>query len=271
MEYVAQRNNVVVKGEGEQPLIFAHGFGCDQNMWRFMVPDFMEGYKIVLFDYTGSGKSIISEYDPNKYSKLGGYAEDIIDICDDLNLKNAVIIGHSVSATIATLASLKAPKYFSSLVHVCPSPCFLNDPPGYMGGFERSDLEELLDLMDKNYIGWAEYLAPIVIGGQTSDLLKGELSNSFCSTDPKIAKNFARATFLSDHRESFSKSVTPSLIIQSKMDALASVDVGHFLRETTPNSKLTVIESEGHCPHMTHSVITSKAVKQYLQNDYSGD
>ncbi len=267
MANITKRNNVVVQGKGDQPILFAHGFGCDQNMWRFMAPDFLENYKVVLFDYMGSGKSDITEYDPKKYESLEGYAEDILDICEDLKLKNTIVVGHSVSASIATLASLKEPCYFSSLIHITPSPCFLNDPPDYMGGFEYSDLEELLDLMDKNYIGWAEYLSPIVIGGQASELLKGELSDSFCSTDPLIAKNFAKATFLSDHRESFSKSTTPSLIIQSKIDALASLEVGEFLHKTTPHSTLTIIDSEGHCPHMTHPTITSKAVKQYLLND----
>jgi sigma-B regulation protein RsbQ len=267
MQSVTTKNNITVKGKGEQTIIFAHGFGCDQNMWRLITPDFLDEYRVLLFDYTGSGKSTLSEYDTHKYSKLEGYAEDILDICETYQLKDTVIVGHSVSATIATIASLKAPEYFSTLIHVSPSPSFLNDPPEYMGGFEYSDLEELLDLMDKNYIGWAKYLAPIVIGGQASELLTGELSDSFCSTDPLIAKNFAKATFLSDHRKTYSKSTIPSLIIQSKVDNLASLDVGSYLHKTTPNSTLSVIDSEGHCPHMTHPSLTSQAIKHYLSNE----
>lgn len=264
MVSVSEKNNVTISGAGEQVIIFAHGFGCDQNMWRFITPEFLADYKVVLFDYTGSGKSNIAEYDQRKYSTLEGYAEDIIDICQEFNFKDAIIVGHSVSATIVLLASLKAPEYFSQLILLTPSPSFINDPPEYMGGFEYSDLEELLDLMDKNYIGWAEHLAPIVIGGQASELLTGELAGSFCSTDPLIAKNFAKATFLSDHRQSYPKNIAPLLIIQSKVDSLASLEVGQYLHKITPNSDFTIIESEGHCPHMTHPNITAQAIKRYL-------
>jgi sigma-B regulation protein RsbQ len=263
---VNEKNNVAISGAGEQVIIFAHGFGCDQNMWRFIAPEFRADYKVVLFDYTGSGKSTLTEYDPKKYSTLAGYADDIIDICQAYDFTDAIIVGHSVSATIALLASLKAPKYFSQLIHLTPSPSFINDPPAYMGGFEQADLEELLDLMDKNYIGWAEYLAPIIIGGQASELLTGELTDSFCSTDPVIAKNFAKATFLSDHRQVYRQSTLPSLIIQSKVDSLASVEVGQYLHNITPHSDFTIIESEGHCPHMTHPRMTTQAIKHYLHN-----
>lgn len=264
MQAVLKRNNVSIIGKGSQTLLFAHGFGCDQNMWRFLTPDFIEQYRIILFDYTGSGQSDIDGYDLRKYSNLNGYADDILDICEALDLQDTILVGHSVSATIATLAAIREPERFSQLIHISPSPCFLNDPPAYMGGFELSDLEELLSLMDKNYIGWASYLAPIVIGGQASDILTGELSDSFCSTDPVITKNFARATFLSDHREDFAKTPTPALIIQSKVDNLASLDVGQFLNETIPQSTIQVIESEGHCPHMTHPDLVADAMKSYL-------
>lgn len=266
MPSAIKRNNVSVTGKGEQVIIFAHGFGCDQNMWRFITPDFLDDYKVILFDYMGSGKSDISEYDPQKYSTLEGYAQDILDICEAYQLKDAIIVGHSVSATIATIAALKSPAYFSRLIHLTPSPSFLNDPPEYLGGFEYADLEELLDLMDKNYIGWASHLAPLVIGGQASEILTGELADSFCSTDPLIAKNFAKATFLSDHRESYKQSTLPSLIIQSNIDSLASKEVGSYLHRTTPNSEMTIIDSEGHCPHMTHPTITTQAIKRYLSN-----
>jgi sigma-B regulation protein RsbQ len=262
----AIKNNIHVVGQGEQVIIFAHGFGCDQNMWKLILPDFLDDYRVILFDYTGSGRSNISEYDPKKYSTLEGYAQDILDICEAYQLEDVIIVGHSVSATIATLASLKSPQYFSRLIHLSPSPSFLNDPPEYLGGFERADLEELLDLMDKNYIGWASYLAPLVIGGQASELMTGELADSFCSTDPLIAQNFAKATFLSDYRESYKLSTLPSLIIQSSLDTLASSHVGSYLHRITPRSELTIINSEGHCPHMTHPTLTSQAIKFYLSN-----
>lgn len=262
----AIKNNVHIIGQGEQIIMFAHGFGCDQNMWKLVIPDFLDDYKVILFDYSGSGRSNISEYDPKKYSHLDGYANDILDICEAYELENVVIVGHSVSATIATLAASKSPEYFSRLIHLSPSPSFLNDPPEYLGGFERADLEELLDLMDKNYIGWASYLAPLVIGGQASELMTGELADSFCSTDPLIAKNFAEATFLSDYRESYKKNTLPSLIIQSKVDTLASIHVGSYLQKITPHSEIIIIDSEGHCPHMTHPALTSQTIKHYLSN-----
>jgi sigma-B regulation protein RsbQ len=264
MQAVLKRNNVSIIGTGPQDLVFAHGFGCDQNMWRFLTPEFVEQYRVILFDYTGSGQSDINGYDLRKYSKLEGYADDILDICRALKLQNVILIGHSVSATIATLAAIRAPEQFSRLIHICPSPCFLNDPPAYMGGFELSDLEELLSLMDKNYIGWANYLAPIVIGGQASDILTGELSDSFCSTDPVVTKNFARTTFMSDNRADYAKTPVPVLIIQSQIDNLASLEVGEFLHRITPKSKMRVIESEGHCPHMTHPSLVVNAIKSYL-------
>jgi sigma-B regulation protein RsbQ len=263
---IKEKNNVSISGTGDQVIIFAHGFGCDQGMWRFVAPAFVDDYKVILFDYTGSGQSIITEYDPKKYSVLEGYAEDIVDICQAFEIKDAIIVGHSVSATIALLASLTAPEHFSQLIHLTPSPYFINDQPKYMGGFEYTDIEELLDLMDKSYIGWAEYLAPLVIGGQASELLTGELADSFCSTEPLIAKNFAKATFLSDHRDSYSKSNLPSLIIHSKVDSLVSIEVGKYLHNITPNSDFKIIDSVGHCPHMTHPGITVQAIKDYLRN-----
>lgn len=266
MDSVLKRNNVVIQGKGEQVIMFAHGFGCDQTMWRFIAPEFLEHYKVVLFDYTGSGRSEITHYDPQKYSKLEGYAQDIVDICAECQFTDVILVGHSVSATIALLATLQSPQYFSRLIHLSPSPSFLNDPPDYMGGFNYEDLEELLVLLDSNYIGWASYLAPIVIGGQASDALTGELADSFCSTDPIIAKNFAIATFLADHRVSYTKSTVPSLIIQSKVDSLAAVGVGEYLQRTTPMSEMVIIDSEGHCPHMTHPALVNKEIKNYLDN-----
>ncbi len=192
---VVDRNNVKVFGSGSQVLMFAHGFGCNQHMWRFLLPKFAEHFKIVLFDYVGSGASNLAAYSKQKYLTLDGYAQDIVDICLALDLHAVTLVGHSVSSTISLIAALKIPDRVQSLVMICPSPCFLNMPPDYHGGFEAQDLQELIDLMDKNYIGWAQYLAPLVTGMASDENLTTEFSTSFCSTNPVTAKNFAKATF----------------------------------------------------------------------------
>lgn len=249
---VLVRNNVKLIGKGDKTLFLAHGFGCDQNMWRFLTPKLAKHFTIVLFDYVGSGESDISQYDKKRYSKLEGYADDIIEICQALNLSEAILVGHSVSSIIGAIATSQKPKLFSKLIMVCPSPCFLNFPPEYLGGFEKEDLLELLSLMDKNYIGWADYLAPLVVGSTNSEDLIGELSGSFCSTDPLIAKNFAKATFLSDYRYILKDITQPSLIFQSEHDALAAIPVGEYINNQIANSKLEIIQADGHCLHMTH-------------------
>jgi sigma-B regulation protein RsbQ len=250
MSSVISRNNVKVIGKKNAPvLMLAHGFGCDQNMWRFMLAELKVNYQIVLFDYVGSGNSLLNEYSENKYSTLEGYAKDIID---DLQLKDVTIIGHSVSSIIASITSIDMPEIIERIIMVCPSPCFLNIPPDYEGGFQRSDLEELIELMDKNYIGWANYLAPLVMGNSQSEELIGELSGSFCSTDPLVAKNFATATFFSDYRHILKCITCPVLILQSSSDALASIDVGNYMADRIPQSEIAVVEATGHCLHMTN-------------------
>lgn len=248
---IIARNNVHVIGSGEKTLLLAHGFGCDQNMWRFVTSDLGKNYRLILFDYVGSGKSDLASFSSEKYSSLDGYAEDIIDICEALDLENVTLVGHSVSSMIGLIASIDSPKYFANMVMICPSPCFLNFPPNYYGGFERKDLEELIDLMDKNYIGWANYLAPLVMGTSNSPELIGELSGSFCSTDPIIARVFAEATFFSDYRHLLPQAKHPALVLQSREDALASPSVGKFVNSSLPNSKMEIIEAKGHCLHMT--------------------
>jgi len=259
------RNNVKLIGKGSKTLFLAHGFGCDQNMWRFLTPELVKHFTIVLFDYVGSGGSDISQYNKKRYSQLEGYAEDIIEIADALQLVNAIFIGHSVSSMIGAIAAIKKPDLFSKLIMICPSPCFLNFPPDYFGGFDKQDLEELLNLMDKNYIGWANYLAPLIIGTTNSDDLVGELSGSFCSTDPVIAKNFAKATFLSDYRYLLKEIKQPSLILQSESDALAATSVGEFIASEIPQSKLKVIAADGHCLHMTHSEAIMSSIIAYAK------
>ena len=263
MADVLRRNNVKIFGEGTQPMLFAHGFGCDQNMWRFITPAFEQSYKIVLFDYVGSGKTDASAYDFDRYSTLEGYAQDVLDICEALDLRDVIFVGHSVSSMVGVLAANRAPERFSRLVMVGPSPRYINDA-GYVGGFERADIEGLLDLMDKNYIGWANFLAPAVMKNPDRPELAGELHESFCSTDPKITRRFAETTFFADNRADLRSLRVPSLIMQCSEDAIAPVEVGSYLARTLPESKLHLMKATGHCPHISHPEETIEVIKTYL-------
>ena len=258
------RNNVRVFGKGVQPILFAHGFGCDQNMWRFITPAFEDDYQIILFDYVGSGKSDIRAYSAERYGTLNGYAQDILDICKTLNLRNAIFIGHSVSSVISMLAAIQHPEYFSRLIFVGPSPCYINQPPDYMGGFERADIEELLNMMEKNYIGWANFLAPTIMQNAERPELAGELEQSFCSTDPVIARQFAEAVFFSDNRSDLAKVRTPSLIMQCSEDIIAPLEVGNYIHKHLPESVLRIMKATGHCPHLSHPDETIQVIKEYL-------
>ena len=253
-----------VSGRGTQPMLFAHGFGCDQNMWRFVAPAFEEEYRVVLFDYVGSGKSDLRAYDPARYSHLQGYAQDVLDVCRALRLRDVIFVGHSVSGVVGLLASIKEPRLFSRVVMVGPSPCYINDPPDYRGGFERADIVGLLDLMERNYIGWANFLAPAVMKNPERPGLARELEESFCSTDPRIARRFAEATFLSDHRGDLARVRVPSLIMQCSEDAIAPAEVGEYLARHLPHSTLRLLEATGHCPHMSHPEETVRVIKEYL-------
>lgn len=261
---IIRRNNIKVTGQGGPTLLLAHGFGCDQNMWRFITPQLERHYRLVLFDYVGSGRSQLSAFDHDRYASLDGYAQDIIEICATLGLGEVTLVGHSVSGIIGLLASLQAPEYIASHVMVCPSPCFMNVPPDYEGGFEQQDLQSLIDLMDKNYIGWAHYLAPLVMGPGNGEALAGELSGSFCSTDPVVAKAFAMATFFSDHRHVLADAQHPSLILQSRWDNLAPPEVGRYMQAHMLDSSLEMLEVEGHCPHMSHPGLVVEALQGFL-------
>jgi sigma-B regulation protein RsbQ len=260
---VLSRNNVNVTGRGTQPMMFAHGFGCDQNMWRFITPAFEEDYKIVLFDYVGSGKSDAAAYNPVRYSKLEGYAKDILEICEALDLRDVILVGHSVSSMIGLLAAIEQPDRFADLIMVGPSPRYLNDE-GYVGGFDRADIEGLLEMMEKNYMGWASYLAPAIMKNEDRPELASELETSFCSTDPVIARQFAIATFLADNRDDLPKATVRSLIMQCSDDIIAPLEVGEYLNQQLPNSQLEVLKATGHCPHVSHPDETIAAMKQYL-------
>ncbi len=245
-------------------MLFAHGFGCDQNMWRFLTPAFEDDYKIVVFDYVGSGKSDLAAYNPDKYSNLNGYADDVLDICHELSLSNIIFVGHSVSSMIGLLAANRQPAIFSKLIFVGPSARYINDA-GYIGGFEKKDIDELLDTMDKNYIGWANFLAPAIMKNGDRPELGQELTESFCSTDPKIARKFAEATFLSDNRNDLGKLKVPSLIMQCSDDLVAPLEVGAYLHKHIPGSTLQVLAATGHCPHMSAPEETIMGIKKYLK------
>jgi sigma-B regulation protein RsbQ len=269
MTDIIARNNVKVFGQGTQPMLFAHGFGCDQNMWRFVAPAFADDYRIVLFDYVGSGKSDLKAYDAKRYSTLDGYARDVLDVCHALDLNDVIFVGHSVSSMIGVLAAIREPSLFAHLILVGPSPRYINDSP-YVGGFERKDIEELLDTMDKNYIGWANYLAPAIMKNPEHPELSAELTESFCSTDPVIARRFAEATFFADNRSDLAKVDTPALVLQCSDDIIAPTVVGEFVHEHLRNSQYQHLEATGHCPHMSHPEETIAAIMDYLSRAKAG-
>jgi sigma-B regulation protein RsbQ len=262
---ILERNNVKVLGENGPVLLYAHGFGCNQDMWNLITPAFASTHRQVLFDYVGSGQSDWTAFDPKRYADLPGYAKDVIEVCDALRLTEGVtFVGHSVSCSIGLLASIERPALFDKLVLLGPSPCFLNHPPSYQGGFEREDLEGLLTLMEQNYMGWAQYLAPVVAGAAGAGAVTNTLANSFCSTDPAVAKVFARATFFADNRADLAKLTRPSLLLQHRKDNLAPLAVGEYLHAHLPGSTLRVLDVEGHCAHLSNPGLVIDAMHAYF-------
>ncbi|WP_250475618.1 alpha/beta hydrolase [Caballeronia sp. GAFFF1] len=257
------RNNVRIEGRGPA-MIFAHGFGCDQTMWRFLAPTLAQRYTTILFDLVGSGKSELSAYDRDRYASLRGHAADVIEILDELNCPEAIFVGHSVSATIGMLAAIERPDRFSANVMIGPSPSFINDGD-YVGGFTREDIEGLLETLEHNYLGWASTMAPAIMGVPDKPELRDELTNSFCRTDPEIAKHFARVTFLADHRADLSRVTTPTLIVQSDDDFLAPVGVGRYMSEMIPGSALSIVRNIGHCPHLSSPDASIDAMVGFLR------
>jgi sigma-B regulation protein RsbQ len=260
---VLARNNVNATGRGTQPMLLAHGFGCDQNMWRFVAPAFEDDYRVVTFDYVGSGHSDLRAYDAGRYSSLEGYAQDVLDVVHALDLHDVIFVGHSVSSMIGVLAANREPERFAHLIMLGPSARYVNDAD-YTGGFERADLEGLIDMMDRNFIGWANFLAPVIMKNPDRPELGMELEESFCSTDPVIARRFAEATFFADNRADVAEVRVPSLIVQSADDAIAPQSVGEYLRRVMPESTYRLLDVTGHCPHMSHPEETIAAIREYL-------
>lgn len=259
-----RRSHVTLHGQGTQPMVFAHGFGCDQQMWRFVAPAFEATHKVILFDHVGCGRSDSAAWSPQRHADLEGYAADVVDILEALDLNDVIFVGHSVSSMIGVLAANRVPERFSRLVLVSPSPRYLNDAPHYHGGFEREDIEALSHLMEQNMVGWADYLAPVVMGAGNPSELADELKASFCTADPVIARQFASATFLGDNRADLDDVRVPSLVLQVEHDSIAPLEVGQYMHRRLRDSVLTVMPTTGHCPHMTHPAQTTQAIRDYL-------
>jgi sigma-B regulation protein RsbQ len=259
-----KRHNVVEHGPADaRPMVFAHGFGCDQNMWRYVWPAFAEDHRVVLFDYVGAGGSDASAFDTERYGSLQGYADDVLEICRELDLSDVVFVGHSVSSMIGALAAATEPERFGRLVLVGPSPRYVDDD-GYVGGFTREDIEGLLDSMESNYLGWSSAMAPVIMGNAERPELGEELTNSFCRADPAIAAHFARVTFLSDNRADLSRVHTPSLVLQCSQDVIAPQAVGEFVHRHLPDSTMVQLQASGHCPNLSAPEETIAAIKAFL-------
>jgi sigma-B regulation protein RsbQ len=261
---VLKRNNVTVIGNGQTPMLFAHGYGCDQNMWRFITPAFLDDYKIILFDHVGFGLSDVSEYTPKRYGSLHAYADDILEICQVLNLRDVIFVGHSVSAIIGVLAAIEAPKLFHKLILIGPSPRYINDLR-YTGGFTREAINGLLESLDTDYLGWSMAMAPVIMGHADRPELSEELAQSFCRSHEEFARNFAYLTFLSDNRADLKKVRTPALILQCQEDVIAPLEVGQYMHEHMAGSTLVMLEATGHCPNLSAPEETITAIKNYLQ------
>ncbi|WP_277441617.1 alpha/beta hydrolase [Streptomyces sp. SPB162] len=261
---IRSRNNVTITGPAEGPVVvLAHGFGCDQNMWRLIVPALAKQYRVVLFDYVGSGGSDLSAWSRERYSSLAGYAQDVVEVCEELDLRQAVFVGHSVSAMVGVLAARSAPERIGALVMVAPSPRYIDDGD-YRGGFSAQDIDELLDSLESNYLGWSSVMAPVIMGNPERPELGQELTNSFCATDPDIARVFARTTFLSDSREDLKDVTVPTLVLECSQDAIAPREVGAYIHAAIPSSRLVTLDATGHCPQLSAPEATREAMLDFL-------
>ncbi|MCP3138089.1 alpha/beta fold hydrolase [Pyxidicoccus xibeiensis] len=258
-----RRNNVKVLGQGKQAMIFAHGYGCDQNMWRFITPAFLQDYRVILFDHVGAGRSDARAYSRARYGTLKGYADDVLELCRELDVTRGIFVGHSVSAMIGVLAAAAEPERFEKLVLVGPSPRYINDGD-YVGGFSREDIDGLLESLDSNYLGWSSAMAPVIMGNPDRPELGQELTNSFCRTDPDIARHFAHVTFHSDNRADLPKVKARALILQCSQDVIAPEAVGRYVHRNMADSQLMVLEATGHCPNLSAPEETVAAMRLFL-------
>ncbi|MFJ9342263.1 alpha/beta fold hydrolase [Streptomyces sp. NPDC101733] len=261
---IRRRNNVTVTGRVDGPvLLLAHGFGCDQNMWRLILPALARAHRIVLFDYVGSGRSTPSAWDEKRYSQLAGYAADVLEICEELDLRDVTFVGHSVSAMVGVLAAAQAPQRFSRLVMVAPSPRYIDDD-GYRGGFSAEDIDELLESLESNYLGWSAAMAPVIMGNEDRPELGQELTASFCATDPDMARVFARTTFLSDSRADLKTVTVATLVLECRQDVIAPPEVGAYVHAAIPGSRLVTLEATGHCPQLSAPEATAEAILGFV-------
>ena len=264
---VIERHNIRLSGPADgRPMLFAHGFGCDQNMWRYVAPRFADTFRVITFDYVGSGGADSSAYDPERYRTLQGYADDVAAICRELDLTDAIFVGHSVSSMIGALAAIELPDRISQLVFVGPSPRYINDG-AYVGGFDSEDITELLDSLESNYLGWSSVMAPVIMGNDDRPALGEELTESFCRTDPDIARRFAEATFLSDNRADLARVTQPTLVIQCRNDAIAPIAVGEYVRDALPHSSYTLLDATGHCPNLSAPDETAAAIAAFVRGE----
>ncbi|GAA3148022.1 alpha/beta hydrolase [Planomonospora alba] len=263
---VLARNNVTISGNlSGKTIVFSHGFGCDQSMWRFVAPAFADDHRIVLFDHLGYGGSDLASYSAERHSSLDGYARDLLEICRELDIEQAVFVGHSVAAMIGVLAANEEPERFERLVLVGPSPCYIDDGD-YVGGFSRQDIDELLESLDSNYLGWSGAMAPMIMGNPDRPELGEELTNSFCRTDPAIARRFARATFLSDNRDDLRRVRARTLVLQCSEDVIAPRQVGEYVHRAIPGSELVLMKATGHCPNLSAPEETVEAIRSFLRD-----
>ncbi|AQT94835.1 alpha/beta fold hydrolase [Pseudomonas azotoformans] len=257
------RNNVSVMGNGTSTLVFSHGFGCNQAMWNYLAPHFLERFRVVMYDLVGAGLSDLGAFDKAKYGTLEGYARDLSEIIEAYAVGPVILVGHSVSAMIGALADRLAPGRISAHVMIGPSPRYI-DEDGYVGGFKRGDIEDLLDTLDSNYLGWSSAMAPVIMGAPDQPALGEALTESFCRTEPEIAKQFARVTFMSDNRQDVIGLATPVLILQSTDDLIAPVAVGEYLHSVLSHSRYCLVENIGHCPHMSAPQACAAAMDDFL-------
>ncbi|MFJ4691914.1 alpha/beta fold hydrolase [Streptomyces sp. NPDC088766] len=263
---VRHRNRVTVTGRAGGPVVMlAHGFGCDQNMWRLVVPVLERDFTVVLFDHVGAGRSDLSAWSLERYSTLDGYVDDVLELCRELGLGPVTFVGHSVSAMMGVLAAAREPEAFTRLVLLAPSPCFIDAPEaGYRGGFSAGDIEELLESLDANYLGWSGATAPVIMGNPERPELGEELTDSFCRTDPDIARVFARVTFLSDNRADLADVEVPTLVAQCSRDAIAPPEVGAFVHRQITGSRLVTLNATGHCPQLAAPEETAAAIAAFV-------